>query len=392
MSGGLIEAAPLLTAGSPSSSGGAGRSLARRMLSTSSAPPASDGGSSGGALKSWLHFGVSLSAFVLADQALKRGLKEAGIQFPSSLIGMFGILGGLLGLAAAGQLAAAEACIGAAAPAMAWVQRYLPIFYTPPLIVLPLAVQNMSSSDLAQVTAIVLFGFPFSCLFAASVVLGIRRLTSVAMLPVTPGRPPTPFSTVHMAGCALVAAFGAVGLAVAEPGSTEAAAGGGLFLVAATVGGLLFGSAPPALVAPYLPHPVVACVAFAHAGCGVAGVLSGRGYWAELKGFLTKSKDGALPGPGDLLMGFLGVVVLTFGAAASPAPPSPQASTASTFSSSPSSSSSSSSSTSSASSSSTAGRLPSWFARSLPNSFSPTGLSRPPVAADVSASSEGDRR
>ena len=30
-------------------------------------------------------------------------------------------------------------------------------------------------------------------------------------------------------------------------------------------------------------------------------------------GFLTKSKDGALPGPGDALMGFLGVVVLTFG-------------------------------------------------------------------------------
>ena len=125
----------------------------RRLLSTGpAAPPASEVEGAAGALRGWLHFGVSLGAFVVADQALKKGLKQAGIEFPSSLIGMFCILGGLLGLVAAGRLAAAEACIGAATPAMAWVQRYLPVFYTPPLIVLPLAVQGMSSSDLLQVS------------------------------------------------------------------------------------------------------------------------------------------------------------------------------------------------------------------------------------------------
>ena len=38
-------------------------------------------------------------------------------------------------------------------------------------------------------SAVVLGGFPLSCLFAASVVVVIRRLTSVAMLPVPPARP-----------------------------------------------------------------------------------------------------------------------------------------------------------------------------------------------------------
>ena len=46
---------------------------------------------------------------------------------------------------------------------------------------------------------------PASCLFAASLVLGIRRLTGVAMLPISPGIPPTPFGIAHMLGCALVA-------------------------------------------------------------------------------------------------------------------------------------------------------------------------------------------
>ena len=143
-----------------------------------------------------------------------------------------------------------------------------------------------------QITGILLVGMPFSCLFAASLVLGIRRLTAVAMLPISPGIPPTPFGMVHMVGCALVAAAGALGLSVVEPDTPAAAAAGGLFLAAATVGGLIFGSAPPALVAPYLPHPVVACVVFAQAGCVVAGLLSGRGYWEELKGFLLCGKQG----------------------------------------------------------------------------------------------------
>ena len=46
---------------------------------------------------------------------------------------------------------------------------------------------------------------------------------------------------------------------------------------------------------------------------GKHGPLPDSSSAEELKGFLTKSKDGALPGPGDALMGFLGVVVLTFG-------------------------------------------------------------------------------
>ena len=131
----LIEAKPLLRS---AQSGGA---TLRRLLSTSTGTASGESGGAGGvggALKSWAQFGLSLGAFVAADQLLKKSLKEAGVSFPASLVGMFGILGGLLGLAAAGRLAAAEMVIGAASPAMAWVQRYLPVFYTPPLIVPPL--------------------------------------------------------------------------------------------------------------------------------------------------------------------------------------------------------------------------------------------------------------
>jgi len=139
---------------------------------------------SGSALGGWVHFGLSLGAFVAADEALKRVLGAAGVTFPAPLVGMFGILATLSGLAATGRLATAEAIVAAAGPALRWVQRYLPVFYMPPLVILPLAMAGLSPDELGKVGGILLFGMPFSCLLGAGLVLAIRRISAVALLPV----------------------------------------------------------------------------------------------------------------------------------------------------------------------------------------------------------------
>ena len=85
--------------------------------------------------------------------------------FPASLVGMFGILGGLWGLSAPGMEPTAAKIVAAARPALNWVTRYLPLFYVPALIVLPLVVGMLDPVDLGKIGVVTAAGFPFS-LFA----------------------------------------------------------------------------------------------------------------------------------------------------------------------------------------------------------------------------------
>ena len=135
--------------------------ITRRSLSSASSEV-------GGPLQQWVHFGVALGAFIAADQILKQTLASMGVKFPASLIGMFGILTGLVGLAATGNVAAAERLVAAARPALSWITRYLPIFYVPPLVVLPLAISSLDGGDLARLAAVVGCGMPFTLVVRAA--------------------------------------------------------------------------------------------------------------------------------------------------------------------------------------------------------------------------------
>jgi len=261
----------------------------------------------------WLHFGVAIGAFYAANEALYKGFAALDIKVPASLVGMFGILSGLWGLSAVGQLAAAETLVAAARPALAWVSRYLPLFYVPALVVLPLAIEKLTGDELAKIGAVVGLGMPFSLFSAGVIVLGIRRLASVALQPVPPVPAPPPFTPLHLAAAAAVALCSALALSQADGGSDLVYYAAQLHMLAWTVGGLIFGSIPPAAIAPFMPHPVVATTVCATIGVALTGAITGAGYYAALKTYLTKGKDGQPKGSGDILMSFLGVVVLTFG-------------------------------------------------------------------------------
>lgn len=64
----------------------------------------------------------------------------AGITFPSPLIGMFAIIGTLLVLSKTAP-DAADAVEDAFAPAVDWIARWLPLFYVPLLVTIPLSIQ-----------------------------------------------------------------------------------------------------------------------------------------------------------------------------------------------------------------------------------------------------------
>jgi len=270
-------------------------------------------------VKTFLQMATGVAAFLAADKALKQMMAHLDVTFPAPLIGMFAIFTGLCSLSAMGQQGAADAVVSAMRPALRWVQRWLPLFYVAPLVVLPIAMTQVAPEDLGKIGILVLLGMPITLFATARLVMLIRSFTSVTMLPMDtpPGLPP--FNLAHLALWGALGALGLAGTAMAASDPTSLApelssAAQTLFLLSSTIGGLLVGSglAPPALAA-ILPHPVIVTAAFANAACLLVGYLNGSGYFGGMKEYLTKGKDDVAWGAGDWLMSFLGVVVLSFG-------------------------------------------------------------------------------
>lgn len=101
----------------------------------SSSTPAS---SSGGILP-WLQLWATLASLYYADLGIKSVLTQYAIKFPSALVGMFGVFGLLC---AVGDNTANK-IISLYSPALNWIARWLPIFYVPALVTLPLALQGI---------------------------------------------------------------------------------------------------------------------------------------------------------------------------------------------------------------------------------------------------------
>jgi hypothetical protein len=291
------------------------------------------------ALSSWAHFAVSLIGLLATDRLLQSFASH--LAFPPPLIGMFGLLTCLLGLDATGHDAKARAITAAFAPALTWITRWLPLFYVPPLVVVPrehrrleharpvvpslisnlpsalsvltvaVAIRKMDASECARTIAIVVAGMPACLVIAASIVLSIRRLAGTKR-PTSPGDgaisvlPPARSHLVGWAGVALVAG---AGLLLSQHHVCLTA-----LLLACTVCGFVAGTLMAARSS-LMPHPVVWTIAGAHAGILAAGSLSTvpggtLGYGAALAAYLHPDHGGW--GAGDVLMGLLGSVVLSF--------------------------------------------------------------------------------
>ena len=82
------------------------------------------------------------------------------------------------------------------------------------------------------------------------------------------------------------------------------------FMVASTVLGLLIGSAQAPSVKAIL-HPVITCALTAQTGAAILAGVTGASFTGTLKAYLTKNPQAM--GGGDVLMNFLGVVILSFG-------------------------------------------------------------------------------
>ncbi|KAG1671561.1 hypothetical protein FOA52_011284 [Chlamydomonas sp. UWO 241] len=269
---------------------------------SSATPAAAMGGSSEpSALTEYAQLWVGLALLYAADVYSKKAFLSASISFPSSLVGMFGIA---VMLMVVGEKAAAPVR-AFFTPSLNWIAKWLPLFYVPALVTLPLALQGMAGDDLAKMVVILSVGMVAALVFTAQVTMAIRNMVNTPTQAVPKGKPASPFLPLHYAAWAAIVAASGVGIATGSPLNLALP-----FMLGITVIGYCMGNAVPAKFQGLL-HPVLSTALAGNFACAMFGLISSAGYDQAMRTYLSK---GALEmGSGDLLMSFLGSVILSMG-------------------------------------------------------------------------------
>lgn len=97
---------------------------------------------------------VSLGTLIVLDKVLKDAFVAASIKFPSALFGMFSIFS-ILVILDSTVPAAATSLINFFEPALLFIQRWLPLFYVPSLVVLPLSVKSIPAASGIKICVII---------------------------------------------------------------------------------------------------------------------------------------------------------------------------------------------------------------------------------------------
>uniref|UniRef100_A0A0E0C2U3 Plastidal glycolate/glycerate translocator 1, chloroplastic n=1 Tax=Oryza meridionalis TaxID=40149 RepID=A0A0E0C2U3_9ORYZ len=254
------------------------------------------------------HLLVSLGIVLASDKFLKQAFAAASIKFPSALFGMFCVFSVLVVLDAFAP-ALAKGFMDFFEPATLFIQRWLPLFYVPSLVVLPLAVRDVPAASGLKIFFITFGGWFASLMVAGYTALTVRKIVQTQLIPAEPMSKPSPFATLEFWawGAVFVASFA---VAYVNPTALGTTARTCLpFLLASTVLGYMVGSGLPSGVKKVL-HPIICCALSADLAAIAYGYLSRSGVDAVLGDYLTKAPSN--PGAGDVLMGFLGSVIISF--------------------------------------------------------------------------------
>ncbi|KAK7367036.1 hypothetical protein VNO80_09042 [Phaseolus coccineus] len=255
-----------------------------------------------------LHWVVSLGLILAIDFLLKKAFAAASIEFPSALFGMFCIFSVLIILDYAVP-SAAVAFEKFFEPGIIFIQRWLPLFYVPYLVVLPLSLKDIPASSAIKIGLIVVGGWLATLCVTGLTAIGVRKAVKTELIDAEPMERPSPFSSIEVLAWTgvLLISFAA---SLVFPTALGTRARTYLpFLLASTVLGYMIGSGLPSGLKKVF-HPIIFCAASAELAAIALGFLSKSGLDAVLGYYLTNSSSN--PGAGDILMGFLGSVILSF--------------------------------------------------------------------------------
>ncbi|KAJ4728548.1 plastidal glycolate/glycerate translocator 1, chloroplastic [Melia azedarach] len=254
------------------------------------------------------HLVVSLGIILATDKLLKKAFVAAAIKFPSALFGMFCIFS-ILTVLDSTIPAAAKNLESFFEPALLFIQRWLPLFYVPSLVVLPLSVRDIPAASGLKICYIIVGGWLASLCVAGFTAIAVRKIVKTEMTDAEPMKKPSPFSSTEVWAWTGVFLISFVA-ALLYPTALGTTARTSLpFLLASTVLGYMVGSGLPSDVKKVF-HPIICCALSADLAAVAFGYFSRSGLDPVLGDYLTKVSSN--PGAGDVLMGFLGSVILSF--------------------------------------------------------------------------------
>ncbi|XP_043695784.1 plastidal glycolate/glycerate translocator 1, chloroplastic-like [Telopea speciosissima] len=255
-----------------------------------------------------LHQLFSLGIILAMDKFLERVFKAATIKFPSALFGMFCVFSILMILDSVVP-SAATSMMNFFEPANMFIQRWLAMFYVPFFVVLPLAVKDIPAASGVKIGFVIVGGWLASLSVAGYTAITVRNIVRTKMRAVEPMPKPSPFSKFEVwtwTGIFLASFI----LALLYPTALGTNARTCLpFLLAATLLGFMVGSGLPSDIKK-LFHPIICCALSADLAAVAFGYLSKSGVDVVLGYYLTKVSSN--PGAGDILLGFLGSVIISF--------------------------------------------------------------------------------
>lgn len=250
-----------------------------------------------------------IAVLYVTDKILALLFAFVQVDFPSSLVGCGLILSALLICRRFNPSLAAKAHNYFDESVAFITHKYLPIFYAPALISLPLALRPFSSLVMLKSIIIVCIGYILTVILTGNLALIIRRLMRTDLLPVEwhPSSVLFNKSVIIAWSVAIILAF--LGILVSIPGSTW------VFMLSSTVIIYIVSMSSPQTVQSVL-HPMVLCAILENILIFLLGWIRGVGFWGQLEEYIsTRGTHGVLnlATPGDALFSWLGVIILSFG-------------------------------------------------------------------------------
>lgn len=272
---------------------------------------------------------LSATGFIAFDIIFRRLFQYYRIAFPSSLACCAVLFLSLLTL----PTPAATAVFQALRPGALLLAKWLPLFFVPSLIMLPLA-DPIPMVELVKTTGVIIGGLFFTLFSTSWSVVVVRKLrrgsakkiqresfTSRAGVPTSstlntvrpivpnvanggdspPTKPIKAFSTEL---------FNLLALSTTLSGAVAVTTGGAksLFLLSATFLSFVLGARLPVKFTKWV-NPLVTCTALTWAATWALGMASGHSFQAMLKMYRTGSLT--MGSPGDLLLFLLGPAVVS---------------------------------------------------------------------------------
>jgi putative effector of murein hydrolase len=247
------------------------------------------------------------------DVTFRRFFQSNGISFPSSL----GACGALFAILLLLPQSFSDRLFIMLQPGALILAKWLPVFFVPSLVTLPLADSVGNALELLKIGSVVLLGFFFTLLSTAYSVKWVRSLTALSTTSSAPSQdrstvmtqlPPFPraFSDELFHFLCLCTASTGVAALFSKGGSMAAS----LFWLFATLNGFVLGVRLPNAFK-QIVHPLVTCTALAWAAIAAISVSARGNFLSMLKLYKTGRLRGTASGAGDMLLFLLGPAVIS---------------------------------------------------------------------------------